>query len=61
VITLWFVIFMRYHDALYRLHSKRFKLAHERFDSIHYAGMAFYKIGTKLVNLAPYLAIYLVT
>ncbi|MEI8237141.1 MAG: DUF6868 family protein [Methylococcaceae bacterium] len=46
VITLWFVIFMRYHDALYRLHSKWFKLSHERFDSIHYAGMAFDKIGT---------------
>ena len=46
VVTLWFVIFMRYHDALYRLHSKRFKLSRERFDSIHYAGMAFDKIGT---------------
>ena len=46
VITLWFVLFMRHHDTLYRLHSIWFKLSHERFDSIHYAGMAFYKIGT---------------
>ncbi len=61
VITIWFVVFTLYHDALYRLHSKWFKLSHERFDSIHYAGMAFYKIGTYLFNVAPFLALYIVT
>jgi hypothetical protein len=61
VITVWFFVFTLYHDALYRLHSKWFKLSRERFDSIHYAGMAFYKIGTYLFNAAPFLAIYIVT
>lgn len=29
------------------------------FDAIHYAGLAVYKIGIFLMNLAPLLALYL--
>jgi hypothetical protein len=61
VITVWFLVFTFYHDRVFRLHSKWFKLSEERFDTIHYAGMAFYKISTYLFNLAPYLAIQIVT
>lgn len=61
LITAWFLAFRFYHDALFRLHSKWFKLSEERFDTIHYAGMAFYKIGVYLFNLVPFLAIKIVT
>ncbi len=61
LITVWFLVFTFYHDTLYRLHSKWFKLSKEHFDTIHYAGMAFYKISTYLFNLVPFLAIQIVT
>jgi hypothetical protein len=60
IVTVWFLVFTFCHDGVFRLHSKWFKLSEERFDTIHYAGMAFYKIGTYLLNLAPYLAIQIV-
>lgn len=46
IVTVWFLAFLFYHDVLFRLHSKWFKLSEEKFDTIHYAGMAFYKLGT---------------
>jgi hypothetical protein len=61
ILTLWFVTFLLAHDTLYQLHSRWFKLSVERFDSIHYAGMAFYKIGIFLLNLAPFLALQIAT
>jgi len=45
---------------MYRLHSRWFKLSEERFDAIHYQGMAVYKVGVLLFNLTPYLAILVV-
>jgi hypothetical protein len=32
----------------------------EQFDSAHYTGMAIYKIGVLLLNLAPYFALRMV-
>ncbi len=61
IVTVWFLAFVFYHDVLFRWHSKWFKLSEEKFDTIHYAGMAFYKIGTYLFNLVPFLAIQIVT
>jgi hypothetical protein len=40
--------------------GKWFKLTVERFDAIHYAGMAFFKIGIFLLNIVPYLALRIV-
>ena len=61
IITVWFCVFVFYYDAIFKLHSKWFKLSEEKFDTIHYAGMAFYKLATYLFNLVPYLAIKIVT
>ena len=60
ILTVWFLAFTFYHDVLFRLHSKWFKLSKEHFDTIHYAGIAFYKLCTYLLNLVPYLAIKIV-
>jgi hypothetical protein len=56
----WFLLFALAHDFVYRLHEKWFKLTVERFDAIHYAGMAFFKIGIFLLNIVPYLALRIV-
>jgi hypothetical protein len=53
----WFLFFMLAHDWIYQIHGKWFKLSIERFDAIHYAGMAFFKISIWVFNLVPYFAI----
>jgi len=56
----WFLAFTLVHDLIYRLHGRWFKLSVERFDAIHYAGMAFFKLCILLFNIAPYLALRIV-
>ena len=56
----WFLFFTLGHDWVYRVHGKWFKLSVEKFDTIHYAGMAFFKIGIIVFNLVPYLALLIV-
>ena len=60
ILLLWFLVFWFGHDWMFRLHSRWFKLPKERFDSIHYASMAAYKLGILLLNLTPYLALRLI-
>lgn len=57
----WFLFFAFAHDWMYRLHSRWFTISVEKFDAIHYAGMAFYKIAIFLLFLVPYLALLIVT
>jgi hypothetical protein len=47
------------HDWIYQFHSKLFQMSVATFDSIHYAGMAAYKIAIFMLNLVPYLALHL--
>jgi hypothetical protein len=54
---LWFAIFVLGHDWLHRLHGRWFRLSREQFDSIHYAGIAHYKVGILLFNLVPWIAV----
>jgi hypothetical protein len=56
----WALFFMAAHDWTYRLHTRWFRLTVERFDTIHYTGMAFFKVFILLFNLVPYLALRLV-
>lgn len=60
ILFIWAGVFIFAHDWMYRLHSRWFKLSVESFDAIHYAGMAIYKIGVLLFNIAPLIAICLV-
>ncbi len=53
----WFLAFVIGHDWMLRLHGRWFRLSEEHFDSIHYAGMALYKVGVLLFNVAPYVAL----
>ena len=57
----WCLMFWLAHDWVYQFHGKMFKISVETFDSIHYAGMAGFKIGIFLLNLVPYLALQIVS
>lgn len=59
ILLLWFGAFALGHDALYRLHSRWFKLTIETFDVVHYSAMAAFKLGIMLLNLSPLLALLL--
>jgi hypothetical protein len=56
----WFLLFRFAHGWTYRLHGRWFQMPVEHFDSIHYAGIAIYKIGIILFNLVPYIALRIV-
>jgi hypothetical protein len=56
----WFLFFALAHDWMYRFHGKWFKISVEKFDTLHYAGMALFKMGILLFNLVPYLAMRIV-
>jgi len=56
----WWLFIARAHDWTYRYHSKWFRISTERFDEIHYQGMAIFKFGIILFNLTPYLALRIV-
>ena len=61
ILMFWFLMFALAHDWVYGLHSRWFKISVEKFDGIHYAAMAFYKLAIFLFNLAPYIAIRIIT
>ncbi len=59
VLLVWFGVFVYAHDWMYQLHARWFKLSVETFDALHYVGMSIYKIGVILLNLVPFIALYL--
>ena len=56
----WFGFFVFAKDFVYRMHSRWFPMPQEDFNKIHYAGMAFLKIGMVLFHFATYLALRIV-
>jgi hypothetical protein len=57
ILLVWFGVFVFAHGWLFRMHTRWFRMTEERFDAIHYAAMAGYKIGILLFNLTPWLAL----
>jgi len=60
ILLIWFGFFVKAHDLIYRLHSRWFNISMQTFDTIHYSGLAIYKIGIILLNLVPLLALCIV-
>lgn len=60
ILLVWFVMFSLAHDAVYRLHTRWFRLSRETFDALNYGGMAVYKIGVLLLNVAPLFALLII-
>ncbi len=59
ILLLWFGVFVLAHDWIYRLHTRWFNISMQTFDTIHYSGIAIYKIGIILLNLVPLLVLCL--
>jgi hypothetical protein len=60
VLLIWALLFTAAHEWMHQLHGRWFRLPVERFDAIHYAGMAVYKIAILVFNLVPYVALHIV-
>ena len=60
ILLVWFLVFMFAHDWLRRLHGRWFRLSDEQFDTLHYLGMAIYKIGILLLYLTPFLVLSII-
>lgn len=61
VVTLWFLIFTFAHDSVYKLHQRWFQIPVTQFDTLHYTGIMFYKIGIYFLNIAPLISLWLMT
>lgn len=61
ILLTWFSVLAWAHDWIYRLHTRWFRLSRQTFDALHYGGMAAYKIGVLLFNLAPLVGVLAVT
>jgi hypothetical protein len=59
ILLVWFLLFVFAHDWVRHLHGRWFRLSDDRFDALHYMGMAIYKIGILLFNLVPFLVLTL--
>jgi len=53
----WLLIITLAHNWVYQMHATWFKLSVDRFDSIHYQGMVYFKICIFFFNIVPYLAL----
>lgn len=60
ILLVWFLLFVFAHDWIQRIHGRWFRLSHDQFDALHYAGMSVFKIGIILFNLAPFIALSIV-
>jgi hypothetical protein len=61
LLTIWFMVFVYAHDFIYRLHSRWFQMTVPQFDALHYAGMMLYKLSIYFLNVAPLVAIWLMS
>lgn len=60
MLLFWWLFFVFAHDLMYRMHGKWFKLSVETFDTVHYAGIVFFKICIFVFIIVPYLAMRIV-
>ncbi len=56
----WFLFIMFAHDWVYRVHSRWFKIPVDKFDTIHYVGMMYFKIAIFVFIIVPYFALCIV-
>lgn len=61
ILLVWFLFFALAHDWIQGIHGMWFHLSRDQFDTIHYAGMAIFKIGIILFNLVPFVVLCIVS
>ena len=57
LLSIWLFFFIVAHDWIYKLHGKWFEMSVERFNSIHYALIGFFKLSILMFFLIPYLVL----
>ena len=61
MLLLWFALHMGLHSWLTGLGRRFFNVAPEKYDSTTLKGMLFFKLAIFLFNLAPYLALRVIS
>ena len=57
---LWVLMFAFPHDWMHRIAGKLFHVSPDRFDTINFSGILFYKVMIAVFNLVPLIALYIV-
>jgi len=57
LLLLGFVAFVMFHEPMYRLHRRWFKLSAARFDATAYLLFGLYKIAIWMLIIVPYLVL----
>jgi len=60
VLMMWLLAFVFARGAMYRMHTRWFKLSPETFDAIHYGGIVVCKTLVFIFNIVPLLAIWII-
>lgn len=61
MLTLWSLALIVGNNALISLHARIFRLDNKDVRLIHFKAMAYYKIGTVLLCLVPYIAVEIIS
>lgn len=60
VMLTWTLVFVFGRGWLYRLHGPLFPMPEEKFNAIHYAGLAGYKLAVLVFNFVPWIVLHIV-
>ncbi len=61
MLLLWFALHMSLHSFLAELGRRFFNVTPDKYDSVTFKGMLFFKLAIFLFNLAPYLALRVIS
>jgi len=61
LLALWFLAFVMAKDFIYKIHTRWYDIPKEKFDSIHYSAIAYWKLSIYLFNIVPYIALVIIT
>ena len=56
----WVLFFVFAHDSYKRFNETMLRRKLEHFDTLHYAGIALFKLGIILFNIVPWIALVIV-
>jgi hypothetical protein len=59
LLLIWWLFIAVAGSWVYAIHSKWFEISRESFETVHYAGLAFFKMVVFVFNLVPYLVLRL--
>ncbi len=60
VLMWWAAFIVLAGDWVYRMHNRWLPISREHFNTVHYAGIACYKIAIFVLFLVPWITLYIV-